>query len=188
MSQSPRTTLMAGLLPLWLFKGIVIGLWKMVEIPTSYMSAICITTEVSPNLCLTHWGQVMHICLSKLTIIGSDNGLSPGRCQAIIWTNAGILLIGPLGTNFIEILIKIFAFSLKKMDLKMLSGKWRLFVSVSSQSHQALKRVMCPTWLTVLWPPGWECVTVKETKRAGSCRSGHFFTFVAFEIYASLIC
>ena len=43
---------------------------------------------------LTHWGRVTHICISKLTIIGSDNGLSPGRRQAIIWTNAGILLIG----------------------------------------------------------------------------------------------
>ena len=49
-----------------------------------------------------------HICVNKLTIIGSDNGLSPGRRQAIIWTNAGILLIGPLGTNFTEILIEIF--------------------------------------------------------------------------------
>ena len=48
-----------------------------------------------------------HICVSKLTIIGSDNGLSPGRRQAIIWTNAGILLIWPLGTNFSEISIEI---------------------------------------------------------------------------------
>ena len=56
---------------------------------------------------LTHWGRVTHICVNKLTIIGSDNGLSPGRRQAIIWTNAGILLIGPLGTNFSEILIEI---------------------------------------------------------------------------------
>ena len=47
---------------------------------------------------LTHWGRVTHICVGKLTIIGSDNGLSPGRRQAIIWTYAGILLIGPLGT------------------------------------------------------------------------------------------
>ena len=54
---------------------------------------------------LNHWGQVTHICVSKLTIIGSDNGLSPGRRQAIIWINAGILLIGPLGTDFIEIYI-----------------------------------------------------------------------------------
>ena len=43
-----------------------------------------------------------HICVNKLTIIGSDNGLLPGRRQAIIWTNSGILLIGPLGTNFGE--------------------------------------------------------------------------------------
>ena len=46
---------------------------------------------------LTHWGWVTHICVSKLIITGSDNGLSPGRRQAIMWTNAGILLIGPLG-------------------------------------------------------------------------------------------
>ena len=55
---------------------------------------------------ITHWGRVTHIWVGKLTIIGSDNGLSPGRRQAIIWTNAGLLLIGPLGTNFSEILIE----------------------------------------------------------------------------------
>ena len=71
---------------------------------------------------LTHWGRVTHICISKLTIIGSDNGLSPGRRQAIIWTNVGILLIGPLGTNFNEILIEIHTFSFKKMHLNMSSG------------------------------------------------------------------
>ena len=69
----------------------------------------------------------MHICVSKLTIIGSDNGLSPGRRQAIIWTNAGILLIGPLGINFSEILIEINTVSFNKMHLKMSSAKWRLF-------------------------------------------------------------
>ena len=62
------------------------------------------------------------LCISKLTIIGSDNGLLPGQCQAIIWTNAGILLIGPLGTNFSEILIEIHTFPFKKMHLKMLSA------------------------------------------------------------------
>ena len=56
---------------------------------------------------LTHWGWATHICVGKLTIIGSDNGLLPGWRQAIIWTSAGILLIGPLGTNFSEILIGI---------------------------------------------------------------------------------
>ena len=76
---------------------------------------------------LTHWGRVTHICVVKITIISSGNGLSPGRRQAIIWTNAGILLIWPLGTNFIEILIGIQAFSFKKMHLKMSVAKWRPF-------------------------------------------------------------
>ena len=44
-----------------------------------------------------------HIRVSNQTTIGSDNGSSPGRRQAIIWTNAGISLIGPLGTNFNEL-------------------------------------------------------------------------------------
>ena len=74
---------------------------------------------------LTHWGRQTHICVVKLTMIGSDNGLSPEQRQAIIWTNAGILLIGTLGTNFIEISIEIYIFSFKKMRLKMSSGKWR---------------------------------------------------------------
>ena len=78
---------------------------------------------------LTHWGRVTNICTSKLAIIGSDNDLSPGRRQAIIWTNAGILLIGTLGTNLSEILIEIHRFSFKKMLLKMSSGKWRPFCS-----------------------------------------------------------
>ena len=69
----------------------------------------------------------MHICVSKLTIIGSDNGLSPDQRQAIIWTNAGILLIGPLGTNFTEILIGILTFSFKKMRLEVSSAKWQPF-------------------------------------------------------------
>ena len=76
---------------------------------------------------LTHWGPVTHICVVKLTNIGSDNGLSPGWRQAINWTNAGILLIPPLGTNFSEILIGIQTFSFKKINLKMLSAKWRPF-------------------------------------------------------------
>ena len=80
---------------------------------------------------LTHWGRVTHICVSKLTIIGSDKGLSPGRRQAIIWTNDGILLIEPLGTNFNEILSEIQIFSFKKMHLNMSSAKWRPFVSSS---------------------------------------------------------
>ena len=76
---------------------------------------------------LTHWGRLTHICVGKLTIIGPDNGLSPGRHQAIIWTNAGILLIAPLGTNFSEILIGIKIFSFRKIHLKISSAKWGPF-------------------------------------------------------------
>ena len=74
---------------------------------------------------LTHWGRMTHICVMKLIIIGSDNDLSPGRCQAIIWTNAVILLIGPLGTNFSEISMEIHISSFKKTHLKMSSAKCR---------------------------------------------------------------
>ena len=72
---------------------------------------------------LTHWGRVTHLCASKLTSIGSDNGLSPGRRQAIIWTNAGISLIEPSGTNYSEILIETHTFSFMKISLKKSSGK-----------------------------------------------------------------
>ena len=75
----------------------------------------------------THWGHVTHICISKITIIGSDNGLSCGLCQAIIWTNAGIFLFGHIGRNFNEILIEIYTFPFKKRHFKMSSGIWQPF-------------------------------------------------------------
>ena len=84
-------------------------------------------TQMGDYNTLTHWGRVTHICASNLTIIGSDNGLQPGQRHAIIWTNAGILLIGPLGTNFSEILIEINTFPFKNIHLKMSSGKWWSF-------------------------------------------------------------
>ena len=86
----------------------------------------------------------MHICISKLNIICSDNGLSPGGRQAIIWTNAGILLIQSLETNTKEIFIKLYIFSFKKMHLKMLSGNWQPFclnLNVLSKTH----------WCFILW-------------------------------------
>ena len=88
------------------------------------MAAIWKTTFLN-TFSLTHWGRVTHICVSELTYTGSDNGLSPGRRQAIIWNNAGLLLIEPLGTNFSEILIAIITFSFKKTRLKVSSAKWR---------------------------------------------------------------
>ena len=76
---------------------------------------------------INSWGRVTHICVVILTSNGSDNGLSPGRRQTIICTNAGMLLIRPFGTNLSEILIGIQTFSFKKMHLKMSSAKWRPF-------------------------------------------------------------
>ena len=68
----------------------------------------------------------LSVCVSKLNITGSDNVLSTERRQAIISTNAGILLIGPWGTNFSETLIEIYILSFKKMHLQM-SRKWWWF-------------------------------------------------------------
>ena len=92
------------------------------RIPTSHMSkSICTGVHTVPSLSnhgwvgtvvitpssltdapkrityLTHWGWVTHICVGKLTTIGSDKDLSPDRRQAFIWTNAEILLTGPFG-------------------------------------------------------------------------------------------
>ena len=86
-----------------------------------YQTPCMVSTEYATPL--THWGRMTHICIGKLIIIGSDNGLSPGRRQAIIWTNAGILLTGPLGTNSSEILKETQIISLNKIHLKMSSAK-----------------------------------------------------------------
>ena len=120
---------------------LLLWLWSLLlhANPQQMESQILLNNNVGGDL--THWGRVTHICVSKLIIIGSDNGLSPSRRQAIIWTNADILLIGPLGTNFSEILIEIYTFSFIRMHLKMSSGKWR----PSCLGFNALT-------LTVLWP------------------------------------
>ena len=107
--------------------------------------------EYHDYICLiTHWGWVTQIFTSKLTIIGSDNGLSPGRCQAIIWTKARILLIGPFGTNFSEVLIYIYTFSFKKMYLKMSSGKWRPSCRVLNVLFNSLSLIIS-TWRLISW-------------------------------------
>ena len=77
--------------------------------------------------CFNSLSRVTHTCAFKLTIIGSNNDLSPCRCQAGIWSNDRILLIGPFGTYFSEILIEIDAFPFRKMRLKVSFEKWRSF-------------------------------------------------------------
>ena len=103
---------------------------------------------------LTHWGRVTHIGVGKLTIIGSDNGLSPEWRQAIIWTNAWILLIGPLWTNFCEILIEIPTFSLKKIRLKMSSAKccsFRLGLNVLIRTNMIFQQVHLHFFFNMPW-------------------------------------
>ena len=100
---------------------------------------------------LAHWGRVTHICVSKLTIISSDNGLSPGRRQAIIWTNAEISLIGPLGTNFSEILVGIQTFSFRKMHLKVSSVLQRPFCLSLNESTNVCHRSRYFPEAAVLW-------------------------------------
>ena len=102
---------------------------------------------------LNYWGRVTNICVGKLTIISSDNGLLPGRRQAIIWTNDGILLMGTLGTNFSEILIEILIFWFKKMHLKVSSAKRRPFCL----GLNVLTNSLCPSdtiwcwWSQIRW-------------------------------------
>ena len=121
-----------------------------------------ILSWVSQVHVLTHWGRAMHICVSKLPTICSDDGLAPGRRQAIIWTNDGILLIGPLWTNFSEILIGIKTFSFKKMHLKMLSAKWRPFFPSLNvlmtgviMTKTARTHVVPTQYMSTLWYPAW---------------------------------
>ena len=106
---------------------------RMPKRPFYLMDLKFILVKLLPHLTLsgelTHLDRLTQLCVINQTIIGSDNGLSPGWHQSIIWTNAGILLIEPLGTNFSEILIEIYAFSFEKMHLYMSSGEWRPFFS-----------------------------------------------------------
>ena len=114
----------------------------------------------------------------KLTIIGSDNGLSPARRQAIIWTNDGILLIGPLRTNVSEILIEIYTFLFKKMRLKLSSAKWWPFclgLSVlfnHARGYPASREMLDRRWANVITyvgamsandvGPTWICPSVQR--------------------------
>ena len=84
--------------------------------------------------------------------MGSDYGLWPGRCQAIIWTNAGILLIWPLGTNFSESAIEIHTFN---QENEFENVVWKI-ADILSRPHNVLlnhvgKRTFIPgTFSTVL--------------------------------------
>ena len=97
---------------------------KCFHLMTSSCYEPCSTTV---KCWLTQWGRVTHICVGNLNVIGSDNGLSHGRRQSIIWINVGVLLIGPLGINFSENKFEMQPFSVKQMHRRMSSSKWRPF-------------------------------------------------------------
>ena len=80
-------------------------------------------------LSITRWGRAMHICVKKLTIIG--------RRQAIIWTNAGMLLIRALGRHFSEMLCKI---------CKM------IFIQENAYEDVVWKMASIRSWSRKLWP------------------------------------
>ena len=90
------------------------------------LNANCSVMLEEHNSTLTHWGRVTYICVGSLIIIGSDNGLSLGWHQAIIWTNTELLSIRPLGTNQWNVYWNS-KFPFKKVHLKMSSGKCRPF-------------------------------------------------------------
>ena len=80
-------------------------------------------------------------------MIGSDYGLLPVWRQAIIWTNAEMMLIETLGTNFSEILIEIQTFSFKKIYLKVSSSKW-CSLCLGLNVLMGLKVVILKIWHT----------------------------------------
>ena len=123
---------------------------------------------------LSHWGRVTHICIDKLSIIGPDNGLSPGRHEAIIWTNTGILLIRTLGTNFGEILNEKF------MHIHSRKCIWKYCLGNSVHFVLALKCCVSHySWINYITSSGWHrdvivMPTVWPKKRA------HGWHFVEF--------
>ena len=94
----------------------------------------------------------MHISVSKFTIIGSDNGLSPGRRQAIIWTNAGILVMCTLGTHFREILIEIHKSLFKKNAFEMSSAECRPFCHGLNRLNVSKMPCTYLSFATIWWP------------------------------------
>ena len=94
---------------------------------TNYSTVFNCSPIFNRDALIVHWCRVMHIYVNIFTIIVSDYGLSPGRHQVIVWTNAGTLLIWPCGKNFSETLIKINISPFKKIHLKLSPAKCLLF-------------------------------------------------------------
>ena len=110
----------------WCWTKVHVFQWNsIVQLYTGFVKSrkYVVITALSEINVLNHWGRVSHTWVDHLTIIGSDNVLSPGRHQTIIWTSAGILLTGLLKTNVSEILFEIQTFPLTKIHLKISYAK-----------------------------------------------------------------
>ena len=122
----------------------------------------------------------MHICTRNLTIVGSDNGLSPGQHQAVIWTNDRILLNRTFRIDFSEILNKIQAFSFKNMNLNMSSVKWWQFslglnvLTPCMQCWVGLYHIQCSIKLLLIHhssPTDYQCGMQSKIRLVASIRS-----------------
>ena len=111
---------------------------------------LVISSESISMFYLTHWSRVTHIYVNKLTSINSDDDLSPGRRQVIIWPNAGLLSIGTLRTNFNEILSEIYTFSFKKCIWKRRLQNGGHF-GPTSMCSVSLVYFVVPSCLLYIW-------------------------------------
>ena len=156
----------------WCFHGDILWWWSIVVRALHYDLNFSVHSDASNAIfvenqsTLTHWGRVTHICVSDLTSIGSDNGLSPGRRQAIIRTNAAILLIRPLGTNFSEFLVAILIFSFKKMRLKESSAKRRPFCLDLNELRRCKSRPICYLLSHSWWVSWWYSMMTANTRQS----------------------
>ena len=98
---------------------------------------------------LSHCGRDTQMCVSKLTIMGSNNGLSPGRRQVIIWINAEILLIELLWT-YSEILIEIYTFSFKENAFVNVVWKMSAILSRPQCVYSSRLHRLCLTDINIL--------------------------------------
>ena len=106
--------------PLW--EGIcriLLNLWITIYQCKPVVLSLNCQNTIKTSLKCWKIDTTLNIFVSKQTITGSDNGVSPGRPQAIIWTNAEILLSWNFRTGFSDTLSQSNTFSFKNMHLKM---------------------------------------------------------------------
>ena len=94
-----------------------------------------------------------HLCVNKLGPNLLVNDRSRNRCQAIIWSNPIIVLIGSLGTNFSETWTETHRFSFTEINLKVSSARYRpscvrFNVVIHPFADLGVTSSICPIWCT----------------------------------------